>query len=899
MAAADFQTPAEAQALRHAADLAKSLFEYLPLAIVVTDFEGVISDANAAALELLGIEASEASAAGHRVPFRCFVRADGSSLPQAEHPSEQALRDHRSVVDETVGILRSDDEITWLLVTATPVPDLGVVTTYYDVTRARQVEDDLRHHIDQLDAFFDTNLDLLAILNSEGRAVRLNPAWARLLGYFSDQLDGARLLDFVHPADIEATLGAMARLRAPNEVVGFVSRLRHSDGNYRILEWRATARDALIYATARDITDQRMAELALRESEARFRAIFEQAAVGVAELEASTGRFLRVNQRLCEIVGFTEAELLARDFASLSHTEDSGHDVKGLKDIADGSVRELSRERRYLRKDGRTVWVNVQIKALGDPGVRVRRMVAVVEDITEMRETDELLRKSLSDVLEANQRLNFQVTRMPLGYIAWSLDFRVTEWNPSAERIFGWSATEAIGKHGFDLIVPPEVRPTVTKLWSGVIEGGDSGSHSINENCTREGRHIVCEWFNAPLINATGNVVGCLSMVHDITEKRRVEERVLRSQHMESLGSFAGGIAHDINNVIRSIMAVASAMQLSPPEAGELAKGMDSVLQACARGRTLVRGLLDFARQDLAQTEALDLNAILEEQVKLLGRSIPSSISLNRDLDPRIRPITGDALALGSAFMHLLINAIDAMPDGGILTMRTCMNDNDQVDIDIEDTGIGMSKETLEQAMHPFFSTKRRGKGAGLGLPAVYGAIKAHQGHIELHSEMGRGTQVRITLPARTSQSDQADKPALATSRPRGLRILLVDDDDLVLSAVSAQLRRLGHFVATAENGQDAIDKITADPNVDLVLLDINMPVLDGKQALPRLRAIRPDLPVIIETGNMSDHADALARAHANVSVLVRPFSLSELKAALDPWVDRPRPTGETPQPRR
>jgi two-component system, cell cycle sensor histidine kinase and response regulator CckA len=866
-----------------------NLFDYLPLAIVVTNSQGDIADANAAALDLLRLDCPAGSCANTPFPFPAFVRADASPLPRAEHPSELAAREGRTIVEETIGLRRSDDEITWFHATATPVAGVGVITSYYDVTRARQIEDDLRHHLDQLDAFFDTNLDLLAILNSDGQAVRLNPAWGRLFGYDADELDGARPFDFVHPSDIEATLGAVARLRTPNEVVGFVNRMRHHDGSYRILEWRATARDALIYITARDITDQRMAETALRESEMRYRAIFEQAAVGVAEVETGTGRFLRVNRRLCEIVGYSEEELLARDFQSLTHPEDLPTDLLNLRAVSEGKLAEFNREKRYIRKDGRTVWVNLQVKALGEFGTHSYRNVTVVEDITERRETDELLRKSLSDVLEANQRLNFQVTRMPLGYIAWSLDFHVTEWNPAAERIFGWTAREAIGRHCFDFLVPPEVRPEVAKVFLSVVDGGDYASRSINDNWTRDGRRITCEWFAAPQIDAAGKIVGCLSMVHDISEHRRAEEKVLHSQHMESLGSFAGGIAHDISNVIRSIMAVASSMQLTPPDEATLAKGMMTILQACGRGRTLVRGLLDFARQDLSESKVLDLNAIIEEQIKLLGRSMPAKVRVARELDPMLGPITGDALALASAIMHLILNAIDAMPNGGLLTLRSRMQGLDEIELDVEDTGLGMSKDVLDRAMDPFFTTKPRGKNSGLGLPAVYGAVKAHQGHIELHSEEGRGTQVHIVLPARPDIKAQPGRSIELAPQPKGLGILLVDDDDLVLSAVSAQLRRLGHLVTTAENGQEALDKLQAGLQADLVLLDINMPVLDGFQALPRLRALRPDLPVIIETGNMGDRAEDLASAHRDVSVLVRPFSLSELKAALDPWVERAR----------
>jgi CheY-like chemotaxis protein len=240
--------------------------------------------------------------------------------------------------------------------------------------------------------------------------------------------------------------------------------------------------------------------------------------------------------------------------------------------------------------------------------------------------------------------------------------------------------------------------------------------------------------------------------------------------------------------------------------------------------------------------------------------------------------------------MHLISNALDAMPGGGVLTVRTQLRDGRFVDIDVEDTGCGMSKEILGRAMDPFFTTKPHGKGMGLGLPAVYGAVKAHHGQFELHSEPGHGTQAHISLPV-SAPSAVALGSSLSrieeTDNPKGLRILLVDDDDLVQTALAAQLRRLRHSVVIAENGREALDKVRAGLQVDLVLLDIDMPVLDGSKALPLLRELRPDLPVIIETGNLSEKAEALVRNHQDITVLARPFSLAELKAALDPWTAR------------
>jgi PAS domain S-box-containing protein len=864
--------------------VASGLFELMGLGIVITNESGRVIETNRTARTLLGLAESDAPSGGSRMPSRSFVRADGTNLAPGDHPHERALREGRGIVEEQVGMVGADGETTWLNIAATPVPGVGVMTVYGDVTLGRRAQEDVRHHLDQLDALFGTNLDLLLIFNSEGRTVRFNPAWETLLGYDSDKLDGARILDLVHPADMEATLGALARLRTPHEVVGFVNRVRTCDGNYRYLEWRATARDDLVYATARDITDQRLAEADLRESEARFRAIFEQAAVGVAEVDRETGRFIRVNERLCEILGYTSEELCIRTFQDITHAEDLSKSVAGLKRFLTGESREFNCEKRYIHKSGRVVWIALQVRSLG----AARDYVTVVQDISERKEADECLRQSLTDTMELNQRLNFQVTRMPLGYITWDRDFRVIQWNASAERIFGFTAGEAIGKHANELIVPMEARPIVARAWKAVVEGGDLDHHLVNDNCTRDGRRIVCEWFNAPWIDTQGTIVGCFSMVYDVTDRRRLEERVLRSQKMASLGSFAGGVAHDISHVLRTILSRAEAIQTDAPEAAKLAKNMDTIVRACRKGRTLVRGLLDFARQDLADAKVFDLNQVLDEQLGLLAVTLAPAIRIDKELDPELPPVRGDELALGGAFMHLLLNARESMPKGGVLTVRTCRHGENDVKIDVDDTGCGMSKEILDHAMEPFFTTKAKGRGAGLGLPAVYGAVRAHQGHIDIHSEPRRGTQVQITLPVtaavgvRSSGLHQGADDSTDALASIGLRILLVDDDDQVQTAVSAQLRRLGHSVTIAGHGQDALDKIQAGLEVDLVLLDVDMPVLDGGKTLPRLRALRPGLPVIVETGNLNERTEDIVAKHADIRLLIKPFSLSELKAAID-----------------
>jgi len=855
-----------------------TIFDYLPLGIVISGKAGTIIRANKTACEQLCLTSD-------LLIQRRFIATDGNDLDPAQHPTTLCLRENRVFADYHLGVVGESGRPLWLRVTAAPVPDLGVVTTYVDESAERHTEEDLRHHIDQLDAFFDTNLDLLAILNSQGQAIRLNPAWGTLLGYDTDQLEGARVLDFVHPSDTEATLGALARLRTRKEVVAFVSRMRHKKGSYRFLEWRATVSGDLIYATARDITDQRLAEAALRESEARLRAIFEQAAIGVAEVDAESGRYVQVNQRLCDILGYTQSELMALGIQSLAHPQDAADALTALRGDSATNQWDTATAKRCVHKDGHTVWINLHVKPLGELESPIQHLVVVIEDISEQVQTEELLRDSLANVIEMNQRLNFHITRMPLGYIACDTDNRVKVWNASAVRIFGWGENEVLGRDVFDLVVPTDRQDEARQAWASVVQNTDTKGPIVLENCTRDGKTVTCEWFGAPSVDAAGRTLGSLWMIHDLTEQLQVQEKVLRSQRLESLCSFAGGIAHDMTNVIRTIMDAAVPQQgLSSLKTA--AGSTDQILQSCARARSLVRGLLDLSRCDLLDKQSVDLNAILDEQIKLLGHSIEPSVQVERDYQRNLPTVTGDAFALGGAFMHVIMNALEAMPDGGTLTLRTRVNESaGEVTVDIQDSGCGMAKEVLDRAMEPFFTTRPAGKGLGLGLPAVYGAIKAHRGSLDIHSEPSRGTRMTINIPLVRDMTTTGRLPAIAEIVPSGLRILLVDDDSLVQTAVSAQLRKLGHEVVIANHGQEALEKLQEGAEIDLVLLDLDMPVLSGRRTLPLLRKLRPTLPVIIETGSMDEAVGQLAAQFTDVATLSRPFTLVDLRAALAPWL--------------
>ncbi|HJV48161.1 MAG TPA: ABC transporter substrate-binding protein [Geothrix sp.] len=366
-------------------------------------------------------------------------------------------------------------------------------------------------------------------------------------------------------------------------------------------------------------------------------------------------------------------------------------------------------------------------------------------------------------------------------------------------------------------------------------------------------------------------------------QKLQLEMELQQARKMESLGNLAGGVAHDMNNVLGAILGIASASLEAHPEDSATHRAFETITRAAERGGKMVKSLLSFARQSPTEQREVNLNQILREETELLARTTLSRIRLEMDLDPALKPVLGDASALTQVFMNLCVNAVDAMPSQGTLTLRTRNLGADWIEASVEDTGTGMPKEVLDKAMEPFFTTKEVGKGTGLGLSMVYSIVKAHHGQVELDSDLGRGTRVTLRFPACEPEVRPSEPPTGSRTAPaqRILQVLLVDDDELVLSSVESVLHSLGHIVVTAGSGEVALERIEGGFEPDVVILDLNMPGLGGGGTLPQLRALLPAVPVLLSTGRADQAAQALVKAHPPITLLPKPFSIQNLREHL------------------
>lgn len=509
------------------------------------------------------------------------------------------------------------------------------------------------------------------------------------------------------------------------------------------------------------------------------------------------------------------------------------------------------------------------------------RMVAITPDSAILVSRDVTDRVKAEADLQASHDLLAEVLdRISDGFVALDKEWRYTYLNHQAATLLHRnSPEELIGKH----------------IWTEFHEAAGQSFHQACLRAFETQQPVSLEnsfepwhlWFENRIYPSPD---GLSIFFNDVTERKRSEEerrqlelQVLHAQKMEGLGLLAGGVAHDMNNVLGAILGLASTCRQGQPEGGVLARSMDTIAKACERGRTLVRGLLDFARKDLSEERILDINGVLRETLQLLERTTLQRIQLVMDLEPELHPILGDPAALSHAFMNLCINAVESMPEGGTLTFRSRNAGPDLVRITLEDTGSGMSEDTLRKALDPFFTTKPQGKGTGLGLSIAYGTVKAHRGEMKICSRTGEGTQVTLSFPVCKVRPDEASRgEAAPLSARRDLLIQVVDDDELVRCSMEVLLDEMEMRAVLASSGEQALAQLEEGLRPDLVMLDINMPGMGGAGFLPLLRKMHPEVPVFLITGRMDQAALDLAKSWKGVEVFPKPFSFDEFRARLE-----------------
>jgi len=581
--------------------------------------------------------------------------------------------------------------------------------------------------------------------------------------------------------------------------------------------------------------------------------------------------FQYVNREACRMLGYSEPELLALGLGDIDPDLSVAAWTGIWLDLKQRRARSF--EAWHRRKDGSRFPVEVNCSYFEHQGKACH--FALVRDISE--------RMQAQAALLASEAMQHQILEnLPAGVlIVDPASRRIERVNAHVAALFGAPREFLEGQRCHAVLCP------ASEGACPVCDLGQAVDNSERVLLRADGSRLpILKTVKQIEVNGQVKLLECFI---DISERKRAEAeqarlqaRLQQAQKLESLALLAGGVAHDMNNVLGAILGLASASQGLHPSGSPAAAAFETIAKAATRGGTMVKGLLALTRQSPAEQRDLDLNGILQEEARLLERTTLSRVRLQLDLAADLRPIRGDASALAHAVMNLCVNAVDAMTDQGTLTLRTRNLDPHWTAVVVEDTGSGMAQEVLDRALDPFFTTKEVGKGTGLGLSMVYSTVKAHQGQLDITSQPGRGTRVELRFPAisEAPAPEPATRPA-AQART-AMTVLLVDDDELIRSSMRGVLEVLGHQAVVAASGEEALAQVQAGLAPDVAILDMNMPGLGGAQTLPRLRALRPDLPVLLATGRVDQAALDLVRGHSRVALLGKPFSVAELREQLD-----------------
>ena len=816
---------------------------------------------------------------------------------------EQLLSDHHVVSGVTVVIQGKDRPFGILGAHATRGREFTVHDAHFiqgmahvlatAVDRAR-TEDALRKSEEHFRSLIENASDIVTILGEDGIFRYASPSVQRLLGYAPSELLERSVFELLHPDDLPAVADALARaLGEPGTPHSAEFRFRHRDGSWRVLESVGQARAGLAGAmrfvvNSRDVTERRAQERALRASKERLRTVVAGAPLVLFALDHQ-GVFTLAEGRGLDALGVRSAQLVGQSvfqvFADLP---------QALTDVRRAVAGESFSSAVELFGVVFEVWYS----PIRDGTGLVSGVIGVANDITERRRAEEALRHSeeSSRALVANATYGiFRST--PAG--------RFLTVNPALAKMLGYdSEAEVLALDlARDVYLDAEVRDRVMAC---VSRGGPSKEQDREVEWRRkDGTRILVRLSGRAVRGPDGAVESFETMAEDITERRVLEEQLRQSQKVEALGQLTGGIAHDFNNLLTIILANAELVRktLSPEHQDEHADLRD-LISAALRGRVMIKELLGFARRSSLDLEALDLNDVVSTLSGMLRRIVPADIEIVVVAGEDTPESRADLHAVEQIVFNLATNARDAMPGGGVLrieTGRALLTEELRAAaggtaaplwacLSVEDTGVGMDEATRQRMFEPFFTTKSSGKGTGLGMATVYGLVKQHGGVIDVDSAPGRGTRIKVYLPAVAAGAPAAGDRLEGGRDVRGgtETILVVEDESDLRRVATRILQQAGYQVLTAADGQEALEVLRQQPGpIHLVLSDLVMPRLGGRGLYDAARREGITTPFLFASGYSPGDDRGSLPPELGVPLLHKPWTHVDVLTRVREILDR------------
>ncbi len=743
----------------------------------------------------------------------------------------------------------------------------------------------------------------IAIANPQGNFIEVNDAFIDMLGYGRREFSDLTFIDITHPDDRAETqrLSQDVRdgkinfyrtekryLKKDGEVVWVVVRataLRNDDGSLKY--W---------LGLMVDITEHKHAKEALAESEKKYRMLFESSAEGILVARIEDQKFNYANRTICRMLGYSPEELTRMGVRDIHPEKDLPVVLDEFMAIARGE-KALAENIPCLCKDGSTIFVNINSTKMEIDGIDCN--VGLFQNISERVKSEEALRQS-------EEKYRSILEGIEEGYFEVDLAGNFTFFNYALSKIMGFPPNELMGTNNRAYTTKKTARK-IFKVFNRVFRTGRSARVLNYEIFTKDGSKRILEVSASLMLNSDQEPTGFRGLVRDVTEqlvaekeKDRMAAQIRQAQKMEAIGTLAGGIAHDFNNLLMGFQGNLSLMLMEMSPDNPFYDYLTAMEDYVKRGSDLTRQILGFARGGKYEAKSTNLNDLLEQSSQMFGRT-RKDIVIHKKFQENLWPVEVDRGQIEQVLLNLFVNAAQAMKSGGDIFLETenvtlkkedwdkpyVLKQGKYVRIAVADTGVGMDKETLERIFEPFYTTKDVSRGTGLGLASAYGIIKNHNGMIDVASKKGQGTTFTIYLPRTNKDFPEERVPVEKTITGRE-SILLVDDEEMVADVGQKMLQKLGYRVVLAKSGRQAVEIFKQlHPRIDLVILDMIMPDMGGSETFDQLKAIAPDIKVLLSSGYSIDgQASQIMKRGCN-GFIQKPFNLKlfsrKIREILDP----------------